>query len=164
MGKPISRFKDVLKLVASVTICQLAGSVGSVFTVSAIPNWYAGLNKPLFSPPNWVFGPVWITLYLMLGVSLYLVWRRGLEEKKVKDAILVFEVQLLLNALWSIAFFGGKSPITGLIVIALLWCAILLNIRRFWSISKTAAALLGPYFLWVSFATILNLSILLLNQ
>jgi translocator protein len=157
------RVRDVAKLVACIILCQLAGVIGSVFTISSIPKWYAGLNKPFFSPPNWVFGPVWISLYILMGVSLYLVWRKGLKEKGVKDAILTFLAQLILNALWSVAFFGLKSPLAGLIVITLLWLAIVLSIIRFRRISKPAAILLIPYILWVSFAAVLNLTIFAIN-
>jgi len=163
MDKSSLGFKGFVKLAASIILCQLAGVVGSIFTISSIPTWYAGLRKPFFSPPNWVFGPVWITLYLMMGISLYLIWKRGLAEKAVRDGVLTFAVQLILNSVWSIAFFGLKSPIAGLTVIILLWLAIALTIQKFWRISKTASVLLIPYLLWVSFATILNASILILN-
>lgn len=155
--------RDIVMLVACVIICQLAGVIGSVFTLSSIPTWYASLDKPFFSPPNWVFGPVWISLYTLMGISLYLVWRKGLAEKKAKNAVLIFLAQLALNGLWSIAFFGIRSPLGGLIVITLLWFVIVLTIIRFSRISKSAATLLIPYVLWVSFAAALNLSILVLN-
>jgi translocator protein len=163
MGKKALGFGDAVRLVACVLLCELAGVIGSAFTLSSIPTWYAGLNKPFFSPPNWVFGPVWITLYALMGVSLYIVWRMGLTEKRVKDAAAAFLAQLILNTSWSIAFFGLKSPLAGLLVIIPLWSAIALSIVRFRRISLSAAALLIPYILWVSFAMLLNLSILALN-
>jgi len=162
MSNPFN-VRDVAKLISCVILCQLAGVIGSVFTISSIPTWYAGLNKPFFSPPNWVFGPVWITLYAMMGVALYLILRKGLKEKGVKDAILIFLAQLALNAVWSIAFFGLKSPLVGLIVITLLWFAIAFTIICFIRLSKTGAILLIPYILWVSFAAVLNLAIWAIN-
>ena len=118
----------MLKLILSIGICLGAGILGSFFTVSSIPNWYVTLNKPFFSPPNWVFGPVWTILYILMGYSLYLVWKK----KKVPS---VFWLQLILNASWSIIFFGMKNPGLALIDIALLWVAIVLTIKSFYKIS-----------------------------
>ena len=148
--------KDFAKLLLSIGICLGAGILGSVFTVSSIPNWYVTLNKPFFSPPNWVFGPVWIILYILMGISLYLVWKR----KKVPS---VFWIQLILNAVWSIIFFGMKNPTLALMDIAVLWIIIVLTIKAFSKISKLAGKLLIPYLAWVSFATLLNLAIVILN-
>lgn len=148
--------KNIPLLVLSIGLCLGAGVLGSFFTFSAIPDWYAALNKPSFSPPNWIFGPVWTTLYIMMGISLYLVW----QKKKVP---LVFWAQLFLNAIWSIIFFGMKNPGLALIDIIALWITIVLTIKSFSKISKPAGYLLIPYLLWVSFAAILNLSIVLLN-
>lgn len=144
------------KLILSVGICLGAGVIGSFFTTSAIPSWYEGLNKPFFSPPNWVFAPVWTLLYILMGISLYLVWLKN----KVP---LVFWVQLILNASWSIVFFGLRSPFLALINIVVLWVAIVLTIVAFNKINKLASKLLMPYLLWVSFASLLNLAIVLLN-
>lgn len=146
-----------MKLIISLLLPQLAGLVGSLFTFSAIPTWYATLNKPSFSPPNWIFGPVWTTLYILMGISLYLVWSKG------KRGVALFKFQLVINALWSILFFGLRSPILGLITIIILWTMILALIKIFWKIDKTASVLLWPYLAWVSFASVLNLAILLLN-
>ncbi|MFZ3076948.1 MAG: TspO/MBR family protein [Candidatus Aenigmatarchaeota archaeon] len=154
--------KDILKLAASIGICLLAGVVGSIFTVSAIPSWYATLAKPFFAPPNWVFAPVWTTLYVLMGISLFLVWRKGFS-KKTKGAIGIFGIQLALNVLWSLAFFGLKSPIAGLVVIVALWAAIAATIMKFMKISRNADLLLIPYIVWVSIAALLNFSIVLLN-
>ena len=148
--------KNLPKLIFSIGICLGAGVLGSFFTFSAIPIWYATLNKPSFSPPNWVFGPVWTVLYILMGISLYLVW----TKKKVPS---VFWVQLVLNAAWSIIFFGMKNPVLSLVDIVALWIAIILTIKSFYPISKTAFYLLIPYLLWVSFATILYLSIVIVN-
>ena len=152
------------KLAASVVLCMLAGLVGSFFTTPKISGWYAGINKPSFTPPGWIFGPVWTALYVLMGIALYLVWRKGLAAKGVKVALAVFLAQLVLNALWSYAFFGAQSPLAGLVVIVALWAMIAASIAAFAPISRAAAALLVPYILWVSFALILNTSIYLLNR
>jgi len=157
------RSKDIVRLIISIVACQCAGIVGSVFTMRAIPTWYAALQKPPFTPPNWLFAPAWITLYLLMAISAFLVWRTGLENRQTRRALIVFLVQLILNALWSIAFFGLESPVFGLIVIIALWIAILLTIIKFFRISTVAGALMLPYILWVSFAMVLNGSILVLN-
>lgn len=149
--------KDLPKLIFSVGICLGVGILGSFFTASSIPTWYAGLNKPFFSPPNWIFAPVWTILYILMGYSLYLVW----TKKKVPA---VFWIQLILNALWSIIFFGMKNPILALVDIAALWISIFLTIKAFLKINKLAGNLLIPYLVWVSFASVLNLFIVVLNS
>ena len=157
------RRKYVFKLIVSVVACQLAGVIGSVFTTPAIPTWYAALAKPPFTPPSWLFAPAWITLYVLMGISASLVWRVGLDQKQVRTALILFLVQLVLNALWSVAFFGLQSPLGGIIVIVLLWAAILLTILKFFRISTVAGALLVPYIAWVTFAATLNAYIYVLN-
>lgn len=152
----------VVKLIISITICLMAGVIGSIFTTPAIPGWYATLQKPSFTPPNWVFGPVWTTLFVMMGISLFLVWRQPFN-KATKSAIIVFGIQLFFNILWSIFFFGLKSPFLAFVDILFLWMAILLTIIKFYKISAIASLLLIPYLLWVSFASILNLAIVVLN-
>jgi len=147
---------NILKLFLSITVCLGAGIISSFFTFSAIPEWYQTLNKPFFSPPNFVFGPVWTILYILMGCSLYLVW----TKRKVPT---VFWVQLFLNFIWSIIFFGMKNPMLAFIDIIVLWVAIILTIKAFSKINKLAGQLLLPYLLWVSFATILNLSLVILN-
>lgn len=154
---------DIIKLVVSIVACQCAGIIGSIFTTSAIPTWYAALEKPFFNPPNWLFAPAWVTLYLLMGIAAFLVWRKGLGQKGVRAALVVFLVQLVLNALWSVVFFGLKSPLWGVVVIIALWVAILLTIIRFFKLSTAAGALLLPYILWVSFASVLNVAIWVLN-
>ncbi|MFC2050307.1 TspO/MBR family protein [Chloroflexota bacterium] len=156
--------RDIWKLVVSIVACLAAGAIGSIFTRQAIPTWYATLEKPVFNPPNWVFMPVWTLLYIMMGVAAFLVWRKGLEDKQVRIALVVFLVQLVLNALWSVAFFGLESPVYGLIVIVALWVAILVTVLKFYRISVAASVLMWPYLLWVTFAAILNSSIWLLNR
>ncbi|MBN1376985.1 tryptophan-rich sensory protein [Candidatus Woesearchaeota archaeon] len=151
------------KLAVSIVICQLAGIIGSFFTVSSVNTWYIGLTKPSFNPPNWVFSPVWITLFFLMGISLYIVWDKGIKTKQSKKAVSIFGVQLVLNTLWSILFFGLKSPLYAFIEIIFLWAAILLSIIFFYRISRTASYLLIPYILWVSFAAFLNYFIVYLN-
>jgi len=159
-----SKLTEIARLVASIVICQGAGLIGSVFTTPAIPTWYAALRKPFFRPPNWLFAPVWITLFTLMGVSAFLVWRRGLDDQQVKIALTIFVIQLILNTSWSVIFFGLRSPLGGLIVISVLWIAILLTILNFSKISMAAGLLLVPYILWVSFAAVLNLFIWRLNS
>ncbi len=157
------RINNTFKLIITVVVSELAGVVGSLFTVSAIPTWYAGLVKPVLNPPSWIFGPVWTTLYALMGVVAFLVWRNGWEKKAVKRALGVFGIQLFLNAIWSIIFFGLHSPGWALVDIIALWLAIVCTIAVFYKISKPAAYLLLPYILWVSFASYLNCSIWMLN-
>lgn len=146
----------------SILIPLLVGFVGSFFTSTSVYDWYPTLKKPPFNPPNWIFGPVWTTLYILIGISLYLVWSLDFGGKKWL-AIGVFSLNLFLNMLWSFFFFGLKSPLFALIEIIILWIIILVNIIIFYGISKYAGFLLIPYLLWVTFATILNFSIYTLN-
>jgi translocator protein len=158
------KLKDILKLIVCVVACLAAGAIGSVFTRSAIPTWYATLEKPSFNPPNWLFAPVWTLLYILMGVAAFLVWRKGLENRQVRLALIVFLIQLVLNALWSVVFFGLESPLYGLAIISILWVAILVTVIKFCSISRVASVLMWPYLLWVTFAAVLNASIWLLNR
>jgi tryptophan-rich sensory protein len=145
-------------------VCQLAGVIGGLFTASSVGTWYATLTKPSFNPPNWLFSPVWITLYFLMGVALFLVWRQGLQTEGVKIALIVFGLQLALNTLWSLLFFGLKMPLLAFIEILILWCLILITILKFKKISKLAGLLLVPYLLWVSFAAVLNFFLWHLNR
>ncbi|MBP9718915.1 MAG: tryptophan-rich sensory protein [Candidatus Levybacteria bacterium] len=156
--------KDFSKFLISIIGCELVGILSTPFTISAISTWYIFLNKPPFSPPNWVFGPVWTILYFLMGISAFLVWRKGLKNKKVKKALFYFLLQLFFNFLWSLLFFGLHSPLLGLLDIIVLLVSIVITLVAFYRVSKIAAYLLIPYLLWVSFATILNLSIVLLNK
>ncbi len=151
--------KKIWKLIISIALPFLASAVGSLFTAGSVSSWYMTLNKPPFNPPSWVFGPVWTLLYLLMGVSLYLVWIRKFD----KNAFTFFGIQLFLNALWSVLFFGIKSPLLALVEIIFLWAAILITIFYFYKINKISAYLLIPYILWVSFAAILNFAIFMLN-
>jgi benzodiazapine receptor len=156
------KIKDILKLAISIVLCQLTGFLGSLFTAPAIPTWYKTLKKPFFSPPNWIFSPVWISLFILMGISLFMVWRRQ-GHPQVKTASIFFFVQLILNILWSVGFFGLRSPLLGFIEIILLWIAILLTIQNFLKVSKMAGLLLLPYLVWISFAVLLNFSLWVLN-
>lgn len=158
-----TRVRDILEAVVAVLICQGAGFIGAVFTTPSIPTWYASLEKPFFNPPNWLFFPVWTTLYTLMGISAFLVWRKGIRDRQVRIALGIFVAQLILNSLWSIVFFGLHALLGGLMVIVVLWIAILLSIITFFRLSKLAGVLLIPYVLWVSFATVLNFSLWQLN-
>ncbi|MFH0984740.1 MAG: TspO/MBR family protein [Candidatus Omnitrophota bacterium] len=153
----------LIKLMFCVLLCLSAGGIGSAFTASAIPGWYATLQKPFFSPPNWIFAPVWTLLYILMGIAAALVWKKGLRAPQVRTALVIFLVQLTLNTVWSVLFFGLRSPLLGLIDILFLWVAILVTIARFSRVSVPAALLLIPYILWVTFASGLNFGIFLLN-
>ena len=154
---------DVGKLVLCIAICELAGVIGSVFTISVIPTWYTGLVKPALNPPSWVFGPAWIVLYALMGIAAFLIWKRGWQRKEVRTALGIFGAQLIVNAAWSLIFFGARNPFYALIDILLLWVLILLTIVAFYRVSKPAAYLLLPYICWVSFAMYLNYMIYVLN-
>jgi benzodiazapine receptor len=155
---------DVAKLAISIGASEMAGVIGSVFTSRTVSSWYLTLKKPAWTPPSSVFAPVWIVLYLLMGIAAFLVWKKGLAHEAVRAALALFIVQLVLNALWSAAFFGLPSPLAGLIVIAALWVMILATTVAFFRISTGAGLLLVPYLLWVSFAASLNWSIFTLNR
>ena len=155
--------KNIFKLGFTIILCQSIGILGSLVTMPSIQNWYLALNKPFFNPPNWIFGPVWTLLYLMMGVALFLVWTKKGKIKKT-NAYLVFFLQLLVNFMWSYVFFYLHLPLLAFIVILLLWVLILINIILFQKIAKPAAYLLIPYIFWVTFASLLNLYIVLLNN
>lgn len=154
---------DALRLIVSLFIPLYGGLFGGLATASSVSTWYSTLVKPFFNPPGWIFGPVWIVLYILMGLSLYIIWENGLDNEKARIAIVIFASQLILNIFWSFAFFGFMAPALGLIVILLLWAAIALMIYSFYHISKPAAFLNIPYLLWVTFATVLNIAIVILN-
>ena len=158
------KLKNFLKFLFAFILCQGAGAVGSVYTLPAIPGWYESLQKPFFSPPNWVFGPVWTVLFTLMAIAAYLVWTKGLKEPAVRNALIVFLVQLALNSLWCFLFFGLRSPLYGLVDILFLWAMILVTIAQFSKVSTPAALLMIPYILWVTFASGLNLGIFFLNR
>ena len=151
--------EKIWKLVISILVPFVASAIGGLFTASSVSTWYFNLVKPPFNPPNWIFGPVWTILYLLMGISLYLVW----VNKYDKAALTVFGVQLFLNVLWSVLFFGLQKPLFSFVEIIILWISILITIIYFYRINKISAYLLVPYLLWVSFAAILNFAIFILN-
>ncbi len=162
------KFNNFFKLIIAIVVSEAAGIIGSVFTMPSIAGWYAGIVKPALNPPAWVFGPVWTTLYALMGIAAWLVWKQWDQgnpstKLKVKIALAIFGLQLFLNAIWSIIFFGLQNPGWALIDIAALWLAIVWTMVVFYKISKPACYLLVPYLLWVSFASYLNYSIWVLN-
>lgn len=154
--------KNIIKLFLSIIICELVGISGSLATIPAIGTWYQEINKPFFNPPNWIFGPVWTILYFLMGVSFYLIWQKGIN-KNTQKAVMFFALQLFLNFLWTFLFFGARMFYLAFIEIVMLWVAIVLTIINFKKISPKAAYLLIPYPVWVTFASLLNLSIAILN-
>jgi translocator protein len=157
------RIHHAAKLVIAVGVSEVAGVLGSFATASSVSTWYAALEKPVLNPPSWVFGPVWVTLYALMGVAAFLVWKRGLAQRGVKVALVAFGVQLLLNALWSFIFFGLRETGWAFVEIMALWLAIVWTMVVFSRVSKLAARLFVPYILWVSFAAYLNAAIWFLN-
>lgn len=155
-------FKGVLFVVVSILIAEMAGAIGTSATFSSIPTWYADLVKPSFSPPSWIFAPAWTLLYALMGIAAYLVWRKK-ENPGRKEALKIYLLNLIMNAEWSLIFFGMRNPGLALFEILLLWTVILLTAIKFYKIDKAAGILFIPYLLWVSFATILNFSVWRLN-
>jgi benzodiazapine receptor len=156
--------RSVVRLLVACGVSLAAGLIGSFATIGEGFNvWYSIIEKPTFTPPNWVFGPVWTILYLLMGVAAFLVWQKGVQLKIVRIALGWFLAQLVLNALWTPVFFGLHQIGWALTVIVLLWAAILATMSCFSRVSQTGAVLLVPYLLWVSFATVLNGAIWRLN-
>jgi len=151
----------LIKFIISIIISFAAAAIGSLATTPNIPTWYAGLEKPMLNPPNYVFGPVWTLLYLLIGISLYLVWVQKAKNKTA--AYVAFAAQMALNALWSLVFFGLHMPELAIVVIALLLAAIVATIVLFHRIHKIAAYLLIPYLAWTGFATYLTIGVAALN-
>ena len=158
------RIREVPMLIGSILIPLLVGYIGAIVTLSQISTWYSTLAKPWWSPPNWLFGPIWTTLYVLMGIGLFLVWREGIHRRDVRFAILIFAVQLVLSLLWSVVFFSFHALFGSFIIVMFLWLAILANIIAFLIISKWAGLLLVPYIIWVSIASYLNYSVYLLNH
>jgi tryptophan-rich sensory protein len=152
--------RNPLRLTISLLLSFAAAGLGSLATYPNIGTWYAGLDKPALNPPNWVFGPVWTTLYIAMAIALYLYWG---SKGTSRTGFVAFGIQLALNILWSVVFFGLHSPAGGLGIIAALWLAIAATIYLFGKASRPSAYLLVPYLAWVSFATYLNAGIALLN-
>lgn len=150
------------KLAVSLIIPLAIGFTGSFFTSSSVNTWYTTLNKPSFNPPNWIFAPVWTTLFILIGISFYIAWSKGFSMPKRLPVIIYF-LNLILNLLWSLLFFGLKTPLIAFIEIIVLWIIIIVNIIIFYRISKASGILMIPYLLWVSFASVLNYFIYHLN-
>lgn len=155
---------NIGKFIVSLAACQLAGIIGGLFTASSVGSWYAGLNKPSFNPPNWVFGPVWITLYVLMGIALYLVWIGDFPGKTKQPALILFFVQLVLNVFWTFFFFYLQKPFLGLIEILVLLVFIVLTMWKFYSLRPAAAYIMVPYLLWVGFAAVLTFFLWNLNR
>lgn len=156
--------KNWVKLLISLALPQIAAVSGALFTVTGTGSWYQQINKPSWNPPGWVFGPVWTTLYILMGIAFYLVWKSNASDKLKRPAMTLWVVQLVLNFFWTLIFFGAQEPGWALVEIIGLWIFILLTILAFARIHKTAAWLLVPYLLWVSFATVLTGTIWQLNS
>jgi len=155
---------NILKLAISVAVPLAVGGLSGFATARGVATWYPTLTKPWFNPPAWVFGPTWTVLYVMMGLAAFLVWREGLARERVKAALVVFALQLALNALWSILFFGMQAPGWALVDIVALWLGIVATVVFFWRVVPAAGLLLLPYLAWVGFATVLNASLWWLNR
>ncbi len=162
------KIRNYIQLFFAITLSQSAGLLGTIFTVDAVATWYPTLVKPALNPPAWVFGPVWTTLYILMGVASFIIWRiyetsSGAKKRFAGMALILFVLQLGLNAWWSVIFFGNQQLGWALLEVICLWLAIVATMYYFAKLSRTAAWLLVPYLLWVSFASYLNYSLWMLN-
>lgn len=155
---------DLVRLIVALAVPLGVGALGATLTVDSVRTWYPALVRPAFAPPSWVFGPVWTTLYLMMGVASWLVWRVGTRSSEVRAAMAIYALQLVINLAWSWMFFGLKAPLLALCDIVLLLALIAWTIIRFHAVSVAAAWLLVPYLGWVAFATALNAGFWWLNR
>lgn len=155
-------WRSCVSLFLSLALCFLAAGLGSTATSSSLSTWYPQLDKPSWTPPNWVFGPVWTLLYALMGIAAWLVWRQK-ESSQRTVGLTLHGVQLALNLLWSVIFFGFQSPGVAAIEIVVLWAAIIATTKCYWSVSRAASWLMVPYIVWVTFAMALNISIWRLN-
>lgn len=153
---------DITKLVIAILIPLALGAIAGRFTAQAVPEWYASLNRPSFNPPNWIFGPVWTILYILLGISLYMIWKQ-VPSKERNKALWIFSIQMFLNFIWSFVFFYFNQIGIALAVIIALWISIVFMIFSFYKIKPLAAYLNTPYLLWVTFASALNAGYYILN-
>ena len=153
-----------LRILLSILICLLIGFLSGQYSSASVETWYITLDKPAFNPPDWVFAPVWTILYILMGIAGGMIWNTGIELEGVRKALLLFIIQLLLNAIWAVIFFGMQNPPLALVEILFLFLAIYLCTKEFSSLNKQAGWLMIPYLLWVGYATILNLSIVILNS
>lgn len=163
MDNSFSSPYSILKLIAAILACNGIGSLGALVTVTGPGSWYAALEKPFFTPPGWVFAPVWITLFTLMGIALFIIWESGTGRREVRIALGIFGVQYVFNVLWSFLFFGLRSPILGLAGIVILWILIAATIAAFHRVRKGAALLLIPYICWVTIALALNYGVWVLN-
>ncbi|CAN5252806.1 tryptophan-rich sensory protein [soil metagenome] len=154
----------IVPFILSLLLTLSIGGIAGFFTVPQIKGWYVYLHKPFFNPPNWIFGPVWTALYVMIAVAAYLIWTHRGKNVDYSNAVRIYFLQLLFNFLWSIMFFGLHQILGAMVIITLLFITIVFNVKAFSRISKPAAWLLLPYLLWVSFAWVLNLSVYILNK
>jgi tryptophan-rich sensory protein len=155
--------KQFVTLLLCLALPLIAGGIGGLFTNMSVDTWYQTLTKPSFTPPGWLFGPVWTLLYLMMGIASFLVLNHGWGVAAVHAGIYWYIAQLIANVGWSAAFFGLRSPLGGLVIILLLLAFLVTTIFRFHRVSRIAAYLLIPYILWVSFATVLNIALVIMN-
>jgi benzodiazapine receptor len=158
------KLDDIKKLIICLVVVLCVGLIGSFFVTSASLDWYRGLQKPVFTPPDWLFGPVWTVLYILMGISAFLVWRKGLNTASGKTPAAAFILQLVFNCLWTPIFFGLRLPWVALGDIVILWLAVFAAITSFGRVKKLAAVLLAPYIIWVTFAAVLNAFICVLNR
>jgi tryptophan-rich sensory protein len=157
------KINTVVKILIGVVVCLGIGFLGSIATQTSVNTWFTTLEKPFFNPPSWLFAPVWTLLYVLMGVAAGLVWNKGFHHLWVKTALYHFGFQLVLNASWSVAFFGYQSPLVALFIIVALIALVLITFKWFKIVSNTAAYLLIPYILWIIFAAALNFEIWRLN-
>ena len=155
--------KKLIRILLAIAICLIVGFLGAYATQASVATWYSTLEKPSYNPPNWVFTPIWTTLYVLMGVAAGLVWSKGFYHLWVKTALYHFGFQLLLSSAWSVVFFGLQSPLFALFVILTLFVLILLTIKWFKIVKPIAAYLMIPYLLWVGFAIVLNFEMWRLN-
>lgn len=156
----ISRWGQAL---LAVLLCEAVGLMAGWATQTSVLTWYPTLAKPIFTPPDWVFGPVWVSLYALMGIAAFLVWERSTEDRAGQVALVLFVIQLVLNGAWSFAFFGAQSPGLGLVVILVLWGVLAWTVERFFRVRRVAGWLLVPYLLWLTYAVALNFGIWILN-
>jgi benzodiazapine receptor len=158
------RNRKTFNIVVAILICLAVGFLSGIVTAESVETWYRTLAKPSFNPPNWIFAPVWTVLYIMMGISAGLIYNKGIKRKEVVYALKFFLAQLILNGIWSILFFGFQSPFIAFVEVVFLWVVLLFTIIYFYRIHRPAAYLLVPYMLWISFASVLNFSIWILNM
>ncbi len=154
--------RGLLGLVGFLAACLTVSALGGAATATSVGTWYQALQKPVFNPPDWVFAPVWTTLYILMAIAAWRVWRRG-PSQDTRRALMVFAVQLALNLGWSIVFFGFRQIGLALVEVVVLLAAIIATTTLFWRVDRLAGALFIPYGLWVAYASLLNAALWRLN-